>query len=241
MWRKCRTRKPLIGIGEKMNADRSKERQKLLTEIAADAGRTAHYTGRATFKPEVMAALGRVPREAFVPTALRPEAYVNRPLPIGHRQTISQPYIVALMSDLLDLQPTDRVLEIGTGCGYQTAVLAELAGEVYTLEIITSLQAPAINRLGEQGYQNIQFQCSDGRKGWPDQAPFDAIIVTAAATEVPAGLCAQLAPEGRMLIPIGAQHETQFLTRIIRAGDGSFTKTEGLPVAFVPLVNAASG
>jgi protein-L-isoaspartate(D-aspartate) O-methyltransferase len=211
-------------------------RQRLLKEIAADARRTEAYTGRAAFGERVMAAMGRVPREAFVSDGQRRDAYLNRPLPIGHGQTISQPYIVALMSDLLDLRAEDPVLEIGTGCGYQTAVLAELAAAVYTVEVIPALQQAAEARLAELGYANIHFRCGDGWAGWPEEAPFDAIIVTAAPPELPPALPPQLALGGRLLVPIGRQDRSQFLTRFVKNPDGTVTEEAGLPVAFVPLV-----
>lgn len=218
------------------NDAQQRQRERLLAEISADATRTEAYTGRAEFDARVMAALARVPRDAFVPAASRGSAYLNRPLPIGYQQTISQPYIVALMTDLLDLGPDDRVLEIGTGCGYQTAVLAELAAEVFTVEVIGALQEPAERRLAALGYDNIRFSCGDGRLGWPSEAPFDAIIVTAAPRDLPPALPQQLAQGGRMVVPIGGQNRTQFLTRYRRDSDGNLTGEPGLPVAFVPLV-----
>ena len=221
-----------------MTDSEHRQRERLLAEIRIDAQRTETFTGRGEFGAGVMAALGRIPRDAFVPAASRGSAYLNRPLPIGHRQTISQPYIVALMTDLLDLGPDDRVLEIGTGCGYQTAVLAELAAEVVTVEVIGELQEDAKRRLDALGYSNIRYQCGNGRLGWPSEAPYDAIIVTAAPTELPPALPEQLAPGGRMVIPIGGQHRTQFLTRYLRDSDGGLTEEPGLPVAFVPLVRS---
>lgn len=217
-------------------ADFERLRRRLVAEVAADAERTADYTHRASFGTRVMAALGQVPRERFVPDSAWRSAYDNRPLAIGHGQTISQPYIVALMTDLLDLTPSDRVLEIGTGCGYQTAVLAELTQEVFTVEVIPELQDAARARLAALGYTNIQYHSGDGWRGWPEEAPFDAIIVTAAAAQLPTALVDQLAPQGRMIVPIGRQYETQFLTRLTRDPDGTVREEKGLPVAFVPLV-----
>ncbi|NQU60128.1 MAG: protein-L-isoaspartate(D-aspartate) O-methyltransferase [Rhodospirillales bacterium] len=217
---------------EKLNA----ARQRLLVEIAATAAETANWTGRQAFSDAVMAAMARVPRHEFVDPDSRAAAYANRPQPIGHGQTISQPYIVALMSDLLDLVPTDRVLEIGTGCGYQAAVLAELAGHVYSIETLEKLATPARARLKRLGYDNVTVQAGDGFLGWPEEAPFDAIIVTAAPERIPDALVDQLANGGRLVIPIGPQHETQFLVRLIKDQDGAVTRQDMLPVAFVPMV-----
>ena len=219
-----------------MDDDLSWNRQRLVAEIKTDAQRTADHTGRAVFSQRVLEAIGTVPREKFVPEGAQRNAYANRPLSIGHGQTISQPYIVALMTDLLNLRPTDRVLEIGTGCGYQTAVLAELAAHVFTIEHIPELQMEARDRLEALGYDNISSRLGDGWRGWPGKAPFDAVIVTAAPATLPSALTAQLATGGRLLVPVGRQHETQFLTRILRREDGELEEERGLPVAFVPLV-----
>lgn len=223
-------------MGQKTAIDFTWQRQRLISEIAADACRTAEMTGRQTFSDRVMKAIGSVPRENFVPSTALLKAYANRPLPIGHGQTISQPYIVALMTDLLDLAPSDRVLEIGTGCGYQTAILAELAAEVLTVERVGELHQDAEARLEALSYQNVRYRLGDGWQGWPEEAPYDAIIVTAAPAHLPDALTAQLAPGGRLIIPVGRQHETQFLTRVIRGTDGSLQEEQCLPVAFVPLV-----
>tara|TARA_B100000676_G_scaffold313206_1_gene392235 strand:+ start:3842 stop:4402 length:561 start_codon:yes stop_codon:yes gene_type:complete len=185
-----------------------------------------------------MQALAIVPREAFVPKNQRRKAYDNCPLPIGQGQTISQPYIVALMTDLLDIKSDDRILEIGTGSGYQTAVLASLAREVFTVEFIEDLHQSAKERLSALGYKNIQFQLGDGWEGWLDHAPYNAIIVTAAASRVPERLKKQLATGGRLVVPVGYQNETQFITRIILSSDGIHNEERGLPVTFVPLVES---
>jgi len=219
-----------------MDDDLSWNRQRLVAEIEADARRTADLTGRAVFSERVLRAIGTVPRETFVPESARRNAYANRPLSIGHGQTISQPYIVALMTDLLDLNSGDRVLEIGTGCGYQTAILAELAAHVFTIEVVPELQAESRERLKALGYRNISFRIGDGWHGWPEEAPFDAIVVTAAPATLPPALTAQLAIGGRLLVPVGRQHETQLLTRILRREDGRLVEERSLPVAFVPLV-----
>ena len=212
------------------------QREELIEDIAAEARETAAYIGKDALDPRVIAAMRRVPREAFVPSGSRALAYLNRPLSIGHGQTISQPFIVALMTDLLGLRPASRVLEIGTGCGYQTAILAELAAEVHTVEVIAPLAESARQRLEELGYGNVSFQTGDGWKGWPEHAPYDAIIVTAAARERPDALVSQLAPGGRMVVPIGRSGLTQRLTVIEKDAEGRVTEAGSLPVAFVPLV-----
>ena len=178
----------------------------------------------------------RVPRHRFVPLWSRAAAYENHPLPIGHGQTISQPYIVALMTELLDLQPADVVLEIGTGCGYQPAVLAELAARVCTIEVVPALLAGAGKTLAALGYTHIDARIGDGYAGWPEPAQFDAIIVTAAAPQVPDSLLAQLGEGGRMVIPVGEPGYTQDLLRLQRQEDGEVAGRPVLPVAFVPMV-----
>lgn len=212
------------------------ERQNLVAKIAQEARETAAWTGRDTFSPRVMAAMAKVPRHLFVPRAELDCAYANRPLSIGYGQTISQPYIVAVMSDLLDLAPGDRVLEIGTGCGYQTAVLSELAGHVYSVEVVEALAAAAARRLHRLGYANVSLRHGDGYVGWREEAPFDAIIVTAAPERVPDALMGQLKPGGRMVIPVGVVDDTQVLLRCTKQEDGRVNREEKLPVAFVPMV-----
>jgi protein-L-isoaspartate(D-aspartate) O-methyltransferase len=162
-------------------------------------------------------------------------AYENRPLPIGHGQTISQPFIVALMTELLDLRADDNVLEVGTGSGYQAAVLAEIAGRVCSIEVIPELAARAATALAAQGYSNIELRTGDGGLGWPERAPFNAIIVTAAAPDVPPALLEQLGPGGRMIIPVGPVHGDQELLLITKDAAGTVTQRNILPVAFVPL------
>jgi protein-L-isoaspartate(D-aspartate) O-methyltransferase len=183
-----------------------------------------------------MRAIARVPRHEFVPLLERPFAYDNRPLAIGHGQTISQPYIVAIMSDLLDLTPADTVLEIGTGCGYQAAVLAELAGRVVTLELVPDLAEQARRRLARLGYGNVDVHHGDGFRGCPEEAPFDAIIVTAAPAVLPPALPEQLKVGGRLVIPIGPRGDAQMLYRCVKQADGTLLKEPKLPVAFVPMV-----
>ena len=210
-------------------------RARMVAEIAAVARETGGETGRPRFGDAVMAAMGKVPRHRFVPSAEEPFAYENRPLPIGDGQTISQPYIVALMTDLLDPKPTDTVLEVGTGSGYQAAVLAELVARVYTIEIVEPLGKRAAKALGDLGYRNVEARVGDGYGGWPEAAPFDSIIVTAAPAAVPQPLIDQLKPGGRMVIPVGGTFEVQQLLLVEKQRDGSATTRRTLPVRFVPL------
>jgi protein-L-isoaspartate(D-aspartate) O-methyltransferase len=184
--------------------------------------------------PKVLAAMARVPRHLFVPPELRPYAYDDRPLPIGHGQTISQPYIVALSTQALALTPQDRVLEIGTGSGYQTAVLAELAGEVFTVERLPELSREAQRRLTALGYRNVKFKVGDGTKGWPEEAPFSAILVTAAAPQVPPSLVDQLAEGGRLVIPLGGRTSQDLWLLIKRKG--RLEREYLCPCTFVPLI-----
>jgi protein-L-isoaspartate(D-aspartate) O-methyltransferase len=214
------------------------ERQSLVAKIAQEARETAGWTGRSEFSTGVMAAMAKVPRHLFVARGDVDAAYANRPLSIGYGQTISQPYIVAVMSDLLDIGAGDRVLEIGTGCGYHTAVLAELAGHVYSVEVVEALAADASRRLHRLGYANVSLRHGDGYAGWPEEAPFDAIIVTAAPERIPHALMGQLEPGGRMVIPVGVADDTQMLLRCVKQEDGSLNSEEKLPVAFVPMVPA---
>lgn len=209
-------------------------REALLEEIAADYRETADYTGLRAMSPAVREALRRVPREAFVETHDAARAYINRPLSIGHGQTISQPFIVALMTDLLAVAPGDRVLEIGTGSGYQAAVLAELGCEVYTIEIVDALADTARERLARLGYAKVSVRSGDGNLGWPEHAPFAAIIVTAAGP-LPPALVAQLAPGGRLVIPLGSAAGEQLLTVVTRSAEGEVRLERRLPVRFVPL------
>ena len=208
--------------------------QNLLDEIRRDARETRAYTGRTTLSRDVLAAMARVDRARFVPPGSELYAWENRPLSIGYGQTISQPFIVALMSDLLEIEPDHRVLEIGTGSGYQAAVLAELVADVYTIEIVPELAASAAARLEELGYGNVHVRAGDGWHGWPEAAPFDRIIVTAVGEEIPPKLIDQLADGGRMVMPIGPRHGGQNLTVIRKLPDAIDTE-QVLPVQFVPL------
>ena len=216
-------------------ADREDERNAMVDAIAADVVATSSYLGQESLRPGVLDAMATVPRHAFVPTDRQSSAYDNRPLPIGHGQTISQPYIVAIMTDLLDPQPGHRVLELGTGSGYQAAVLAELVDQVYSIEIIESLAESAGERLRRLGYANVTTRTGDGYYGWPEAAPFDAIVVTAAASHVPPPLLEQLRIGGRMIIPVGSRFTVQQLILIEKDADGSFVSRPLLPVRFVPL------
>src|SRR6266702_1222026 len=205
---------------------------RMVAEIAAMARETGVETGRPRFGDAVMAAMGKVPRHRFVPFLQQIFAYDNRPLPIGEGQTISQPYIVALMTDLLDPKAGDTVLEVGTGSGYQAAVLAELVAKVYTIEIVEPLGKQAKRLLGGLG---------DGYGGWPEDAPFDSIIVTAAPAEVPRPLIDQLKPGGRMVIPVGGSSDVQQLLLLEKRPDGTATTKRTLPVRFVPLTRTGGG
>lgn len=202
------------------------ERQALVEELRA-------YGAPPVGEP-TLAVIGKVPRHEFVPDRQKRAAYENRPLPIGAEQTISQPYIVALMTDLADVSKDDVVLEIGTGSGYQAAVLAELAGLVYTIEIIEALGKRAATTLERLGYDNVTVRVGDGYAGWPDEAPFDAILVTAAPEEVPQPLIDQLAVGGRMVIPVGGENEVQVLRLLIKEADGILTVSNVIAVRFVP-------
>jgi protein-L-isoaspartate(D-aspartate) O-methyltransferase len=213
------------------------DREALIAEIEGETAETARLTGRAKLSPRVLAALRQVPREAFVPEANIAEAYANAPLPIGHGQTISQPFIVAIMTELLDIEANHSVLEIGTGSGYQTAILAMLARKVWSVEIVPALAERARAALAKAGCANVEMRCGDGALGWPEHAPYDAIIVTAAAPSIPPALIAQLAPSGRLIAPVGCAFETQSLTLVEKRASGAIAQREIMPVAFVPLVS----
>jgi len=216
--------------------DHAAQRARLVAEVDAMYAMTRAETGLASMSPAVRAALGKVERHRFVPSGQQSSAYRNHPLPIGSGQTISQPYIVALSTDLVAPQPGQRVLEVGTGSGYQAAMLAEIVQKVYSIEIVPSLGKEAAERLRTLGYANVEVRIGDGYAGWPEQAPFDSIIVTAAAPRVPQALVDQLKPGGRMVIPVGASFEAQELLVIEKRADGSVERKSVLPVRFVPLV-----
>ena len=210
-------------------------RDRMVEEIAADTRRTGPITGQERIGEAVIDALRTVPRHKFVPNDLRTMAYRNRPLPIGHGQTISQPFIVAVMTDLLNVEAGDRVLEIGTGSGYQAAILSALATDVYTIEIVKPLFRKARERLQDLGYKSVSTRFGDGYFGWPEVAPFEGIVVTAASDHVPPPLIEQLAVGGRMVIPVGDRFTTQQLLVVTKDEMGAVTTRHVLPVIFVPL------
>lgn len=208
----------------------------LLDQIKNDYRETAIYTGRTLPNERVIQALREVPRHLFVPTELLSNAYFNQPLPIGHGQTISQPYIVALMSDLIQPNADAVVLEVGTGSGYQAAILGQLVKQVYSIEIIDKLAVQARERLHRLGYLNIEVLAGNGHFGWPEHAPYDAILVTAAAERIPAALIAQLKPGGKLVIPVGGYLGGQSLMLVSKDARGLIDTRNVLPVMFVPLV-----
>ena len=214
--------------------DYTEQRASLVAEVET-YGRLAGDLPGAGFSDVVLASLATVERHEFVPPRERPFAYENRPLPIGHGQTISQPYIVALMTDLIDPRPGDVVLEVGTGSGYQAAILAGLVDHVYTIEIIEPLYRTASVRLAQLGYDNVTTRLGDGYFGWEQYAPFDAIVVTAAPSHVPPPLVQQLKRGGRMVIPVGGRWATQHLLLIERTGDDEIVTRQVAAVRFVPL------
>jgi len=217
-----------------------RDRQKqLLREIEQEVEYTRNMTGRATLQRPVMEAMGRVPRHQFVTPGEQEQAYVNGPLPIGHGQTISQPYIIALMTDLLDPEPQDVILEVGTGSGYQAAVLSRLVKQVYTLEIIEPLHERATETLRRLGYMNVECRSGNGYFGWSEHAPYDGIIVTAAAPAIPPSLLDQLKPGGRLVIPVGAPYSHQELMVLEKDDDGKVTTQDVLGVIFVPLTGGS--
>ncbi len=210
-------------------------RREMIEQIRLHSTHVAGETGRATLSEAVLAAMAKVPRDAFVPAELRLFAYLDTPLPIGSGKTISQPFIVALMTDLLELQPQDRVLEVGTGLGYQAAILAELADAVYSVEIIEELARSAQRRLDEHGYAGIALKTGDGSRGWPEHAPFDKILLAAAPELIPTSLLNQLKPGGRMVVPAGLE-DAQRLLLVEKNKAGQLHTQEILPVRFSALV-----
>lgn len=211
------------------------ERAAALQAILADAEGLCLRRGRGSLDRRVARAFRRVPREAFLASDLLGRAYEDRALPIGSGQTISQPSLVAFMTDLAAVEPTDRVLEVGTGSGYQTAILAELVARVFSVEVLADFAKVAGDRLARLGYTNVELKTGDGRAGWPERAPFDAIVVTAAAPSVPEPLIEQLVPGGRLVIPVKTRRG-QELQLVQTAEDGSVSRRSVLPVMFVPLV-----
>ncbi|HRN84356.1 MAG TPA: protein-L-isoaspartate(D-aspartate) O-methyltransferase [Hyphomicrobium sp.] len=211
--------------------DMAARRAAMVREIERNAG---DLKPRFALSPRVLAAMGEVPRHAFVPPEHLGEAYRNRPLPIGFGQTISQPFIVALMTELAALKPGDRVLDVGTGSGYQATILARLVSHVFTIELCAPLAARAAHTFKTLGVHNVTMRVGDGHQGWPEEAPFDAIVAAAAPHDVPEALVAQLKPGGRLVIPVGER--SQKLIVVEKASDQSLHRTEIIPVSFVPLV-----
>jgi len=214
--------------------DYAVQRQQMVEEIRDDARRLVKYIDKDALSGRVMEVMGTVPRHLFVPSAMRSAAYENRPLPIGYGQTISQPYIVALMTDLLQPRADHTVLEIGTGSGYQAAVLSALVKEVYSIEIIDKLGQSAKRTLQDLGYDNVSTRIADGYDGWPEHAPFDSIIVTAGISHIPPPLIRQLKKGGTMVIPVGTSFQTQQLTLVKKDHNGAITTRQIIPVIFVP-------
>ena len=208
--------------------------QQMLESIESEYSITRRMTGIKSLDPRIKQAILDTPRDKFVPKAYLGNAYNNRPLPIGHGQTISQPYIVALMTDLLQLDEDGSVLEIGTGSGYQAAILSKLCRQVYTIEYVATLAEMARARFEKLGYRNIECRAGNGYYGWPEYAPFDGTIVTAAATHIPPALIEQLKPGSRMVIPVGQQYGRQVLKRVTKNNDDSVEVDDILDVAFVP-------
>ena len=226
----------MLGFGSADGQDFTSLRARMVGEVDAMYADTRSETGLPAMSPAVRAALGKVERHRLVPPSQAGAAYRNHPLPIGGGQTISQPYIVALSTDLIAPQREQVVLEVGTGSGYQAAVLAEVVKQVYSIELIESLGKTAAARLAEMGYRNVEVRIGDGYAGWPEKAPFDAIVVTAAAPQVPPALVAQLKTGGRLVIPVGGSMDIQYLKVLTKRADGGYDEKRVLPVRFVPLV-----
>jgi protein-L-isoaspartate(D-aspartate) O-methyltransferase len=209
-------------------------RQQMIAEIVADAVFLTAQLGKSSFAPRVIDAMGRIPRHEFVPLELQAYAYLNSPLPVGYGKTVSQPFIVALMTDLLDPHPGDIILEVGAGVGYQAAILSELVNQVYGIELIEELALDTRHRLQHLGYRNIEIGVGNGYYGWAEHAPFDKIVVTAAPDLIPPPLLAQLKPGGKMVIPTGIPDKQQ-LVLVEKSGNGKLTTREVLPVRFSEL------
>ena len=225
----------LLGSNGMASDQYEEARRRMVTAIEADVNETSLHINKKKLDARVMSVMGRVERHKFVPRSHQSWAYANQPLPIGHGQTISQPYIVALMTDLIRVDPGDKVLEIGTGSGYQAAVLAEMGADVFTIEIIKPLAEEASKLLADLDYDNVKTRRGDGYYGWQEEAPFDAIVVTAAAGHVPPPLIRQLKPGGVMVIPVGSRFLVQQLVLVTKDDIGNMTTRQILPVRFVPL------
>ena len=224
----------MLLVGDAQAQDFAALRARMVAEVDAMYAETRGETGLASMSPAVRAAMAKVERHRLVRAGERSAAYQNRPLPIGAGQTISQPYIVALSTDLLQLDSSSVVLDVGTGSGYQAAVAAEIARQVYSIELIDSLAKNAAAQLSALGYRNVEIKTGDGYAGWPERAPFDAIVVAATAPSVPKALVDQLKPGGRMVIPVGTYR--QDLKLVTKRADGGYDERSVLPVRFVPLV-----
>ncbi len=216
--------------------DFEQQRLQLIEQIKSDIQQSADYLGKDQLDAPILAAIAKVPRHEFVPIKYRHQAYKNRALPIGYGQTISQPSVVAMMTDLLQLKQTDRVLEIGTGSGYQAAVLAELVDDVYSIEIVEGLAKQARVDLDRLGYTRVHIRQGDGYYGWQDEQPFDAIIVTATSSHIPPALIKQLKVGGRMIIPVGGRFMLQHLVLVNKNTEENITTRQIVPVKFVPLL-----
>jgi protein-L-isoaspartate(D-aspartate) O-methyltransferase len=221
--------------GHDRNRDLERERRHLIDEITEEVRATEAWLGKAELAPRVLEAVASVPRHEFVPSDAIERAYQNHPLPIGFGQTISQPYVVAVMTDLLELEPDHVVLEVGTGSGYQAAVLSRLCRRVYSIERVPELAESAARRLARLGYLNVEVRSGDGSRGWPENAPFERLLVTAAGEQIPPALLEQLARGGRLVLPLGPAG-AQELVVVERHSDGSLERRSLLPVAFVPLM-----
>lgn len=222
-------------FGDTTESHYDKARKEMVKIIEEEVDDTEWYTGKSTLAKATKNAMESVKRHEFVPLLSRLNAYENRPLSIGYSQTISQPYIVAIMTDLLDLKHSDRVLEIGTGSAYQAAVLSKIVKEVYTIEVIDELGVAAAKRLEKLGYKNINTRIGDGYYGWKEYAPYDAIIVTAAAGNIPPPLLKQLKPGGKMIIPVKSYFHVQHLILVSKDERGTVSTRQIMPVIFVPL------
>jgi len=215
--------------------DWQRQRLTLVDEVEAMVGSTSDYLQQDGLDKSVLDAMRKVPRHEFIPANRRIYAYLNRPVAIGHGQTISQPYIVAIMTDLIKPKPGDKVLEVGTGSGYQAAILAELGVDMYSIEIIEPLAKQAAANLKQAGYTKVHTRTGDGYYGWESESPFDGIVVTAVASHIPSPLIKQLKPGGHMIIPVGTAFMTQYLVLVSKGDEGKITTRQILPVSFVPL------
>lgn len=241
----------VVAVAQAEQRDWGKMRNRMIEAIKRDMQETSRFTGKDKLSSEVLEAVSRVERHLFIPEEYLDEAYDNHPLPIGKGQTISQPFIVALMTELLDVRKSAgekiagetvtgekiKLLELGTGSGYQAAILAELADEVFTIEVVEELASQASRRLKNLGYTNVSVKFGDGTLGWPEAALFDGIMVTAAGVEIPDALIDQLKPGANMVMPVGGQYDVQYLMVITRQKDGSTVSRRTLPVRFVPITS----